>query len=68
MHLFEAWHGGCDQDCEDSMPIHIFRGYAMSAMDRLHELHEKHENLWWIALGVIAVGGLLVFAGKVFGL
>jgi hypothetical protein len=39
----------------------------MSAMDRLHELHEKHENLWWIALGVIAVGGLLIFAGKVFG-
>ena len=39
----------------------------MSAMDRLHELHEKHENLWWIALGVFAVAGLLMFAGKVFG-
>ncbi|MGI9470977.1 MAG: hypothetical protein ACR2NZ_05570 [Rubripirellula sp.] len=39
----------------------------MTAFERLHELHEKHENLWWIVLGVIALIGLLVFAGNVVG-
>ena len=39
----------------------------MSQIRKLHELHEKHENLWWILLAVIAVFGLLFFAGGLMG-
>jgi len=39
----------------------------MKPLRKLHELHQKHENLWWILLGLIAIGGLLFFASKVAG-
>ena len=36
-------------------------------MKSLREFHEKHENWWMIVLAIIAVFGLLYFAGALGG-